>query len=174
MDVGDLLQDLFGRVREHVDEALDGLEASDLTQTVVPGTNPIGWLIWHLTRVEDEHMGELLDVEQVWVTGDWAGRFGLEPDPSNNGYGHGPDEVAAVQPGSPDVLVEYYTTVADRTRAFLRGLVPEALDRVVDERWDPPVTLGVRLISIADDQIQHAGQAAYLRGLLQRGATAPT
>jgi hypothetical protein len=79
-----------------------------------------------------------------------------------------------VHPGSPDVLVEYYTTVADRTRVFVRGLTPAALDRVVDERWDPPVTLGVRLISIADDQIQHAGQAAYLRGLLQRGATAPT
>ena len=39
-------------------------------------------------------------------------------------------------------------------------------DRVVDRTWDPPVTLGVRLVSILDDDTQHAGQAAYVRGLL--------
>ena len=39
------------------------------------------------------------------------------------------------------------------------------LDRVIDENWDPPVTLGVRLVSILDDDAQHVGQAAYLRGL---------
>jgi hypothetical protein len=48
----------------------------------------------------------------------------------------------------------------------LAALVPADLDRVVDRRWDPPVTLGVRLVSIADDSLQHVGQAAYLRGLL--------
>jgi hypothetical protein len=58
--------------------------------------------------------------------------------------------------------------VRERTSAYLATLTPGDLDRVVDERWDPPVTLGVRLISIADDEIQHAGQAAYARGLLER------
>ncbi len=51
---------------------------------------------------------------------------------------------------------------------MLRDLTPDDLDRVVDRRWDPPVTLGVRLVSVADDCLQHAGQAAYLRGLLGR------
>ena len=45
---------------------------------------------------------------------------------------------------------------------MLEGLAPDDLDRVVDRRWDPPVTLGVRLVSIADDSLQHAGQAAYV------------
>ena len=49
---------------------------------------------------------------------------------------------------------------------MLEGLSPADLDRIVDRRWDPPVTLGVRLVSIADDCLQHAGQAAYVRGLL--------
>ena len=56
-----------------------------------------------------------------------------------------------------------------RTHGYLATLTAGDLDRIVDERWDPPVTLGVRLVSIVDDDIQHAGQAAYVRGLLGAG-----
>ncbi len=48
-------------------------------------------------------------------------------------------------------------------------MTPEDLDRVVDKRWNPPVTLGVRLVSILNDDVQHVGQAAYVRGLLAAG-----
>jgi hypothetical protein len=74
--------------------------------------------------------------------------------------------VAAVRPDAPEVLLEYLDAVDRRTRAFLETLTPTDLDRIVDRRWDPPVTLGVRLVSIADDGLQHLGQAAYVRGLL--------
>lgn len=168
MDVNDLLSELFDRIPDHVHEAVVGLDADALTATVVPGTNPIGWLVWHLTRVQDHHVAGLLDEEQLWVTGDWAARFGVGPDPHDTGYGHTADEVATIRPDGPDALVDYYAAVSARTRAFLRGVTADDLDRVVDRRWDPPVTLGVRLVSIADDDIQHAGQAKYLRGLLDR------
>ncbi len=111
-------------------------------------------------------MSELLDTAQVWTSGDWAQRCGLEPDPSNTGYGHGPKDVAAVRPENTDVLLGYLGEVEARTRGYLVSLGADALDRVVDQRWDPPVTLGVRLVSIADDGLQHLGQAAYVRGLL--------
>jgi hypothetical protein len=107
-----------------------------------------------------------LHTEQVWVAGDWARRFGLEADPSNTGYGHDADQVAAVRPDGPEVLVAYLDEVQRRTTSFLQGIAADDLDRVVDQRWDPPVTLGVRLVRIADDCLQHAGQAAYARGLL--------
>jgi hypothetical protein len=48
-------------------------------------------------------------------------------------------------------------------------VTPADLDRVVDKRWDPPVTLGVRLVSVVDDDAQHVGQAAYVRGLQKAG-----
>ena len=95
-------------------------------------------------------------------------RFGLEPDPSNTGYGHDADEVAAVRPESADALLEYLDAVDARTRRMLDVVTPDDLDRIVDRRWTPPVTLGVRLVSVADDCLQHAGQAAYVRGLLDR------
>jgi hypothetical protein len=168
MDGKDVLLEVFGRVREHVRAAVDGLADDQLLVTVEPGTNPIGWLLWHLTRVQDHHVSELLDEPQVWEGGDWASRFSLEPDPHNLGYGHTPDDVRAVRPDGTGVLVEYYEAVWARTEQLLMRTSADDLDGVVDRRWDPPVTLGVRLVSIADDDIQHAGQAAYLRGVLER------
>jgi uncharacterized damage-inducible protein DinB len=164
----DLLLDVFGRVDEHVHEAVDGLDAAQLTMAPEPGSNPIGWLVWHLTRVQDSHIAELTGDPQVWTTGDWAARFSLAPDPHNHGYGHTAADVATVRPDGPDALLGYHAEVSARTRTFLEGLVSADLSRVVDERWDPPVTMAVRLVSIADDDIQHAGQATYVRGLLER------
>jgi uncharacterized damage-inducible protein DinB len=168
VDVRELLGDLFGRVEEHVHEAVDGLAPELLVTSPEPGSNTIGWLVWHLTRVQDHHVAELLGEDQVWTTGAWAARFGLEPDPRNTGYGHGPDDVTAVRPDAADALVGYYEAVAEVTARLLATVTPDDLDRIVDRRWDPPVTLGVRLVSVADDDIQHAGQAAYVRGLLER------
>ena len=168
MDVQALLSELFGRIPDEIHVAVDGLSADDLAWAPGDGRNSIGWLVWHLTRVQDDHVADLLGEEQLWNTGSWAGRFGLEPDRHDTGYGHSPSDVARVRPESAAALVQYYDAVAARTEQFLSTLSEADLDRIVDTRWNPPVTLGVRLVSIADDDIQHAGQAAYVRGLLGR------
>jgi hypothetical protein len=168
MDLSELLIELFARVDGHVHGVVRGLSAGDLIARPAPGANPIGWLVWHLARGQDAQVADILGEEQLWSTGPWAPRFGLRADPDNTGYAHSAEQVDAVRPDGPEVLVEYYEAVAGRTRDWLATLTGAALDRIVDERWDPPVTLGVRLVSIADDDIQHAGQAAYVRGLLQR------
>jgi DinB superfamily len=166
MDIASLLLDLYGRIPPLAEAAVEGLDAEELRRSPEPGANTIGWLVWHLARVQDHHVSELLGEQQVWAGGDWARRCGLEPDPANTGYGHSAEEVRAVQPESASVLLGYLGEVDARTTGMLEGLAPGDLDRVVDERWDPPVTLGVRLVSIADDCLQHVGQAAYVRGLL--------
>ncbi|HEV7687276.1 MAG TPA: DUF664 domain-containing protein [Acidimicrobiia bacterium] len=166
MDVAALLVELYGRIPPLVREAVDGLDDKQLAERPAPGANSIAWLVWHLTRIQDHHVSELLAGGQLWVDGGWAERFGLDPDPQNHGYGHSAEEVAAVRPDGPGILVEYLDAVWGRTRDLLEGLTAADLDRVVDRRWDPPVTLGVRLVSIADDSLQHVGQAAYVRGLL--------
>ncbi len=168
MDVAPLLLELYDRIPPLAEGAVEGLGPDELCRAPGPGANTIGWLVWHLTRVEDHHVSELLGTEQVWVSGDWARRCGLEPDPTNTGYGHNEDEVRAVRPESAEVLLAYLGAVQERTTSMLEGLAADDLDRVVDRRWDPPVTLGVRLVSIADDCLQHVGQAAYVRGLLLR------
>jgi hypothetical protein len=166
MDTSSLLLELYGRVRPLVAQAVDGLDAAQLHEQPSGQANSIGWLIWHLARVQDDHVAEIVGADQVWVGGGWAGRFGLAPDPKNTGFGHSAADVAAVRPEGADALLDYLDAVEERTRPLLERLQPVDLDRIVDRRWDPPVTLGVRLVSIADDCLQHVGQAAYVRGLV--------
>lgn len=166
MKSSDILVEAFDRLPDLVRSAVDGLSPEQLRWAPAPGANPIGWLIWHLTRNEDDHVAEVMGVEQIWVRDGWAPRFGLAPDTLETGYGHTAEQVAAVRPESAQVLIDYFAAVHARTREFLTGLTDEDLDRVVDTRWDPPVTLGVRLVSVVNDDDQHVGQAAYVRGLL--------
>ena len=167
MHVRDPLIDAFSRIRQLVGSAVEGLDAPELAQRPVPDANPIGWLIWHLTRVQDHHVSELAGAEQAWVGDGWAGRFGMPADPSNIGYGHTSEEVAATPAHDSELLVAYHDAVAERTLSFLAGVEAGDLDRVVDRRWDPPVTMGVRLVSVIGDDYQHVGQAHYVRGMLR-------
>jgi uncharacterized damage-inducible protein DinB len=166
MDVAPLLLELYGRIPPLARHAVEGLTLEQLATSPAPGANTIAWLIWHVARVEDGHIAELDGGDQLWTGGRWAERFGLEPDPANSGYGHTAEQMAAVRPRDLDVLLEYLDAADARVRAFVGGLSAGELDRVVDRNWDPPVTLGVRLVSVADDSLQHVGQAGYVRGLL--------
>jgi uncharacterized damage-inducible protein DinB len=166
MEARDVLIEAFGRLPERVRTTVDGLDPEQLRYRPAERANTIAWLVWHLTRVQDSHIAELLGAEQVYITGDWAPRFGLKPSPSDTGYGYSAAQVARVAPASWQVLTGYYDAVHERTAGFLDGLTAEDLNRVVDEAWDPPVTMGVRLVSVYNDDAQHVGQAAYVRGLL--------
>ena len=168
MDVADLLCEELGRLPDLVHEVVDGLDVELLTTAPLPGANTIAWLVWHLTRVQDHHVSELLGGEQLYLTDGWCERFGRGPDPEDHGYGHTAGDVASVRPASAEDLSAYYDAVHARTLAYVRDLTPADLDQVVDERWDPPVTLGVRLASVLSDDLQHVGQAAYALGILTR------
>ena len=164
----DLLVDAFGRIRETVHQTVEGLSAAQLAARVDPDANTIGWLVWHLTRVQDHHLAELAGRTQVWQSGDWAQRLGLDLGPQETGYGHSSAQVAAVRVSDPGQLVAYHDAVHDATVAFVRGLADEDYPRIVDRRWEPPVTMAVRLVSVISDDLQHAGQAAILRGVVER------
>jgi hypothetical protein len=168
MNTSELLADGFGRIREIVQRAVDGLTADQLAFRVDPDANSIGWLVWHLTRIQDDHIADAAGSDQVWLVDGWQQRFALPLDPLATGFAHSSDEVAAVRVESGELLTGYHHAACERTLEYLRGLAADDLDRVVDASWDPPVTLGVRLVSVLSDNLQHAGQAAYVRGLVER------
>ena len=167
MTSADLLVDAFSRVRETVVEAVMGLTPEQLAFRPAPEANSIGWLVWHLTRVQDDHVAGVEGTEQVWMSGDWAPRFGFPDGSTDTGYGHNSDQVAAVQVKSGEVLTAYFDAVHERTMRFVATLTEADLPRIVDESWDPPVTLAARLISVIADDLQHAGAAMYLRGIVE-------
>ncbi len=166
MTSAEVLTDAFGRVREIVHRAVDGLSAGDLAARLDDQANSIAWLCWHLSRVQDDHVSDAFGVEQVWAG--FRGEFGLPFGPHETGYGHSSDAVTQVRVSSGELLTAYHDAVYEHTRRLVSGITDADLSRVVDERWDPPVTLGVRLVSVISDGLQHAGQAAFVRGILLR------
>lgn len=161
-----LLTDAFGRIREVVHQVVDGLNADELAYRIYGRSNSIAWLVWHLTRVQDDHIADAAGIPQIWTSKSWAERFELPFPASDTGYGHGDAEVAAVRVESGELLTAYHDAVYQQTIRYVGTLSDDDLARVVDRSWDPPVTLAVRLISVISDDLQHAGQAAFVRGLL--------
>ena len=166
-DANDLLLDAYSRVGESVATLLDGLDADAAAWTPAEGTNSVGWLVWHLTRVLDDHVvAGAAGREQVHTAEDYAERLGLALPADDTGYGHDADQVAAVRFTDVTVLADYHHAVQAAAASYLRDV--RGLGDVVDDRWDPAVTRGVRLVSVVDDMARHVGQAEYVRGLWER------
>ncbi|MFG2316261.1 mycothiol transferase [Streptomyces tendae] len=170
MHAKDILIEAYGRIREEVHAAVEGLDPDGLNARPAADANSVAWLVWHLTRVQDDHVADAFGLDQVWLTGEWEKRFGLELPRRDTGYGHSPAEVAKVRVDSGELLTGYHDAVHEQTLTALRSLTAKDLERVVDDTWDPPVTLAVRLVSVLSDDLQHVGQAAYARGLVQSAA----
>ena len=168
METPDVLADAFGRIKEEVHDAANELSAPGLNYRPDPDANSIGWLLWHLARVQDDHVAHLAGREQLYVAGGWADQLGFAPDERDLGYGHTSEQVGAVKFEEPGVLLAYYDVVHSRSLEYVASVTGAELDRIVDERWDPPVSAGVRIVSVIDDCMQHSGQALYVRGMFDR------
>lgn len=166
MEIPDLLQELYGRIAPLAHDAVEDLDADGLNHRPTADTNHIGWLVWHIARVLDHQICEQSGDRQLWLDGDWAARIGREPDANDIGFGQSNAQAAAVRVEKPSDVLDYLDAVAERTREYLGSLIASDLDVIIDRSYSPPVTLGVRLVSVADDCLQHAGQAAYVRGML--------
>jgi hypothetical protein len=169
MTPADVLTEAFGRLPDLVHAAVEGLDADELSFRPGGTGNSIAWLIWHLTRVEDNHLADAFGHDEVWPAAGYAERWALDLDPGDTGYGHSTEQVDAVTVSGARQLLDYFDDVHARSMSHIAGLDDGALQRVVDEGWDPPVTLLVRLVSVVDDAVQHAGQAAYARGMIRAG-----
>lgn len=168
MDIHDLLADGFSRIQRSLHLSLDGLTAEQLTYRPAEQANTIGWLAWHLSRVQDHHLSDLAGREQAWIAGGWHEKFGKPADPQETGQRYTAEQVAAIRPTGPQLLLDYHDAVYARSLEYIKTLKPVDLDRALDEpQWDPRPTAGVRLVSVIGDNLQHAGQAAYLRGLIE-------
>lgn len=168
MEWRELIIDGYGRIFEELKRALEGLTQDDLNEQPHPDCNSMGWLAWHVTRVQDDHIADLMSDEQLWVKDGWHAKFGRAPEPKDIGFGHGSEDVAAFQSPDVKVLLDYHRAVLERSKRYISTLSADDLSRELNEPWFQPLpTLGVRLVSVMSDNLQHAGQVAYLRGLLK-------
>jgi hypothetical protein len=162
--VRELLRDSFTRLIEHVEDLTDELTDELAIFRPTATANSIAWLIWHSARVQDAQLCDIAGVEEVWTRDGWVDRFALDLPRNDTGYGHTPDDVGKVH-SHADLLAGYYHAVHKATLEYIASVTADELGRVVDRRWNPPVTASARLVSIIDDCAQHLGQAAYVRGI---------
>ncbi len=168
MDSRALLTDAFHRIPALVRRHAAGADDYLLHTRLDPEANSLAWLLWHTTRQQDVQVAEILEHEQVWTAQGWSDRFALELAVDDHGYGHDSEQVASVRVGDPELLAGYQDDVTAMIDLCIAGLDADELDRVIDRDYEPPVTVGIRLISILGDAFQHLGQAGYLRGVLER------
>ena len=161
MDVRGLLTEGFGRITELYDGVAEGLDERTLHERPDGTGNPVGWLLWHLARVQDHHVADLADPPQVWEN--FQERFGLANDTDDIGYGHTSEQVDAVRIQDPQLLVDYHHEVTLATARYLAhrrrgGARARGRPGLGPARHGRP-----RLVSIQGDCLQHLGQAAYVR-----------
>jgi len=161
----DLLTDSFTRVHELVGELTASCSDDVLRYRPDPQANTVAWLLWHLSRVQDDHVADLAGAQQAWPT--WRERFALPFEEDATGYGQRPEEVGQVRVDA-GLLAGYHADVHALSLRYVGSLDADELARVVDESWDPPVTASARLVSVLGDCLQHLGQASYVAGLAQR------
>ncbi|WP_113716425.1 mycothiol transferase [Arthrobacter dokdonensis] len=165
MKSSELLADAFSRIGDIVGGVLNGIDVARINWRPGGTGNSVAWLVWHLSRGQDEQIADVAGIPSVWRAGEYVARFGFALSPGDTGYGHSAAQVDKVRVESTDLLRGYHEAVLRQSLEYVRGLSDADLDKVVDRRWNPAVTLGARLISIVDDCVQHAGQAAYVKGL---------
>lgn len=166
MESSDLLIEAYSHINRIVHQAADGLSQEQLAYRPEEGSNSIAWLVWHLTRIQDSHLKNVVQLEEAWLTEQWDERFGMAGN-ETIGFGDGPEEVAAIRPPGA-ILLGYHDRVASRVLEYLPTVDAEELDRIVDTNYDPHVKAGIRLMSVVQDNTQHAGQARYVRGMIER------
>ena len=168
MEWKDLLIDGYGRIPQFLENVLKGLSQDDLDWQPSHDCNSVGWLIWHLTRQQDAQTASLMGEEQLWIRDEWYAKFNRQPESNDTGFGHSPEQVSAFKSPEAKILLDYNRAVVERSKEYIDSLSENDLDRELNEPWFQPLpTVGVRLVSILDDSILHAGQAAYLRGMRQ-------
>jgi hypothetical protein len=170
MDVAAVFVNALGRIRDLTHRVVDGLTPDALAFRPDDSGNSVAWLVWHLTRIQDDHIAGVAGSEQIWTAKGWHEQFGLPLTSIDTGYGHTSEQVSALGTATGELLVGYHDAVYAQSVEFVQGLVVADLGRIVDRSWDPPVSLGVRLVSVIVDDLQHVGQAAYVRGLAERAS----
>lgn len=165
MDALDLLRDLTSRPRDAAERLRHQL--NPVTLNARPGGHPnsVAWLLWHTGREIDVQLADLVGGEQVWTAGGFDQRFDLGPAGDAVGYGHTDAEARRIVIEDGGGVLDYVHATLTAMDDYLGTLSAAALDDIIDEQWDPPVTRGARLVSIVDDAIQHLAQAAYVLGM---------
>ena len=164
MDATTIILERLASYLPRVEEAMDDVSEEDLMAQPGPNDNPIGWLMWHMTRFEDLTIAHISGADQVWAGGGWPEKFGASPEPGETGVGHTLEQVMALRP-TKEALLGYCRAVREKTIACLGDLTDTDLDREIGDFFgNRKATVGLLLGRFFGDCVSHIGQIVYIRG----------
>lgn len=171
MTLNEFIEDALNKEHDFLMEAAKDLTPEELAWRPGPEANPIGWILWHMLRVEDmwvqffaQHQPEL------WERDGWHQKFGLPT--RDNGFGHTAEQVANFPALDRDELLSYGGAVRSGTLEYLRGLTPQEFDAIPRERR-PDMSVALMFRQIIGELFQHQGHIAYIKGLLRGSGAFP-
>ena len=163
VNLKEFIEDALDKEQQFLLEAVQGLTPEDLVWRAGPEANPIGWILWHMIRVEDMWLQFFIQERpEIWERDGWHEKFGLPT--RDNGFGHTQEQVDGFPALELSELLKYGEAVRAGTLEYLRGLGPEDYDRVPRERR-PEMTIGAIFRQVVGELYQHQGHIAYLKGL---------
>lgn len=163
MTLNDFIVDALDKENGFLMDAMDGLGPDQLAWQPAADANSIGWILWHMVRVEDMWIQFFAQFEtEIWEAEGWHEKFGLPT--RDNGFGHTAEQVNNFPTIDLAEFLRYRAAVRQSTLAYLGTLTPEDMERVPRERR-PEMSLGAMFRQIIGEMYQHVGHIAYLRGL---------
>ena len=166
MTINEFITDALEKENGFLMDALDGLTSEELAWQPAPDANSIGWILWHMVRVEDMWIQFFAQFQtELWETEGWHEKFGLPT--RDNGFGHTAEQVNNFPGVDLEQFLQYRAAVRASTLAYLDTLNPDDMATVPRERR-PEMSLGAMFRQIIGEMYQHVGHIAYLRGLQGR------
>ncbi len=147
-------------------KALDGLSISELEWQPSLESNNIIYLIWHMGRVEDNWINQIIGGnENVWIKNGWNKKFPF--DESDYGKGYNKQDLATLPRMDKDEIMKFYEEQRSESITVIKNLNDEDLakeyKRLTGELKSGYWILGHVLV----EESQHLGQIAYIRGMMR-------
>ena len=172
MTLNEFIESALSQEHQFLTEAVQDLTPQELAWRAGPEANPIGWILWHMLRVEDFWVQFFAQRQlELWERDGWHQKFGLPT--RDTGFGHTTEQVASFPALDLSELLKYGEAVRASTLAYLRGLGPADFQVIPRERR-PDMSIGGMFRQIVGELFQHQGHIAYLKGLVRSGRAQKT
>ncbi len=165
MNLTAFIEESLTKQQESLLQEVQDLTPTELAWRAGPKANPIGWMLWHMVRVEDMWIQFFAQKKpELWESQGWHKKFNLPT--RDTGFGHTPEQVATFPVLNLKELLAYSDAVRASTLDYLRNLSPEAF-AVIPREKRPEMSMGSIYRQIIGELYQHLGQIAYLKGLVR-------
>ena len=166
MTTKEILKNCFNRAQEVLDKAVGDLTREEIAYRAGPEANPIGFILWHIRRVEDRLINHTIrQSAQIWEEGDWHSKLGLPEDPKTTGFNFTKEQVDTFPVPELAELLSYQRMVRNATLSLIDGLDDSEFDRPFHHGHEGDTTLVFLIGNTIVHVSQHAGQIDFIKGL---------